>query len=61
MKKLTVSLSVEDIATIDRIVESNPLAKRHTVLRAALRAALGQMAQDANFALNCLLKEVGRG
>ena len=60
MKKVTVSLGDADVAAIAALQERNPLAKRHGVVRAALRAALRQMLQDNAYALLCLTEEIRR-
>lgn len=60
MKKLTLTLADSDFAAVDTVQQRNPLARRHRVVRAALRAALRQMLADDAYALACLTEEARR-
>lgn len=57
MRTLSINVSPDDLATVEKIVASHPLASRHAVARAALRAGLDQMARDEAYALDRLLLE----
>jgi hypothetical protein len=55
MRTLSINVSPDDLDLVEKIVTSHPLASRHAVARAALRAGLDQMARDEAYALDRLL------
>ncbi|MBL9028190.1 MAG: hypothetical protein JNL21_38715 [Myxococcales bacterium] len=57
MRTLSINVSPDDLDLVEKIVTSHPLASRHAVARAALRAGLDQMARDQSYALERLLLE----
>ncbi len=57
MRTLSINVSPDDLGLIEKIVADHPLASRHAVARAALRAGLDQMARDEAYALDRLLLE----
>jgi hypothetical protein len=57
MRTLSINVSPDDLDLVEKIVTSHPLASRHAVARAALRAGLDQMARDEAYALDRLLLE----
>lgn len=57
MRTLSINVSPDDLDLVEKIVTSHPLASRHAVARAALRAGLDQMARDEAYALDRLLME----
>jgi|GEM_PF-4421242 len=56
--KLAIDLNDHDLALLTEVMERNPLARRHMIARAAIRAGLSQFARDQLFAVDCLTLEV---
>jgi len=56
--KLAIDLNDHDLALLTEVMERNPLARRHMIARAAIRAGLSQMYRDQSFALDCLIGEI---
>lgn len=54
---LSINLTPDDYSTIDEIGARNPLASRHSIARAALRAGLSQMARDQSYAIEQLTEQ----
>lgn len=58
MEKLSINLTPDDLVVVDQLIRTFPLARRHMICRAALRAGLSQFSRDHTFALDRLSEDV---
>ena len=58
VEKISINCSQDDLGLVDKVQRKFPIAKRHLICRAAMRAGLSQFAGDPGFALEHLTREV---